>query len=191
MKNKIIQKYTLPRFALFGGYLLVVTSFVGAVINIVDEQKFEEQIHAKHQKNIISAYVLVTCMLLAYLYRDIKNGAKTTLNNAVREYIKNLMDSDKDFADFQHLINNPEVLQHIGNFISNSLRINEQKQIADIIAKTEYIVNPLGIGVAYKQIEQIISDHIHVHPEFVPNLYSEITRAEHIYYWHKENWKQK
>lgn len=191
MKNKIVKKYTLPRFALLGGYALIVISFVGLITNAIDKHQSEKTQHAQYQKIMFSVYGLAASALLAYHYYNTKHDAQKFVNNFVCEYIKNLTNSDTDFAKFQHLINNPQVLQYIGNFISNNLRVSEQKEIINLIEKTEQIVNPLKVEDAYKKIEQIIQNHIHVHPEFIPNIYSEFVRAEHLYYRQNQNSKQK
>ena len=122
---------------------------------------------------------------------SLKSTANDFMLNAAQEYMKNLMKNKPEFKDFAQVIDNPYATKYLTTVISNSLRESEQKQIVKIIDQTERYFEPLQLEQAYKQIEQIINEHVHLHPEFLPSIYREMAYANHTYIWRAQNWKQK
>lgn len=171
----------LPRVIVIGTYVTLVTSAVASAVVLVEKYKNNETCKETTAKvPYIMGFGLIIAVVLWYIIDTNKNMNKFA-KNAAENYIKSALVSHKELGDFNEILSNPRAMQYIATFIANNLRESEQKQIVSIISKTEQAVAPLNMDQAYQQINKIIEEHILLHPEFIPSLYSEMAYANHNY----------
>lgn len=188
-KNQIVKKYVLPRLFVIGGIGVVMTTAACGVVALT--MKHNNQNTKKALLTIpLVGIGFVTAIVIWNALSDKKYATEYT-SNTFGKYIGNLMSENTEFQDFNEVLSNPQAMKYIATVISNSLRKSEQKRILEIMARAEQYIDPLSAEEAYKQIEQVIREHIQLHPEFLPSLYREMAYANHTYIWRAKNWNTK
>ena len=180
MKNKIIKQYLLPRFVFVGMWGVALVPVIYGVTDF--KNKIENKVVQNTAKDpmFLSLITLVAGLIGWYIIGMQKDANKMAISVA-REYINKAIKEHPDLEDFASVLSNDRAMRHVAATIANNLRPSEQKQLKETLMRTQSVIDPLKMEDAYKQVEQIIKDHIHVHPEFLPNLYGEMAYAEHTY----------
>ena len=179
-KNKIIRKYLLPRV-----FFVTALGVVGGAV-VYNAAELKNEVYETNRQHTVTDPFFVACaallaaLVMWYIVGTYKDANKAAVNVA-RDYIKKAIKDYPDLADFESVLSNDRAMKHLAAVIANNLRPSEQKEVKDIVLKTDLIFDPLKKEEAYKQIEQVIKNHIHVHPEFIPNIYGEMGYAEHNY----------
>lgn len=188
-KNQIVKKYVLPRLFVMGSIGALITSAAFGVVALTVKYNNQDQAGKKIPLTV-PFIAFVTSVIILNALSDRKYATEFT-SDKFGKYVKDLMSKNTEFQDFNAVLYNPKAMKYIATVISNSLRDSEQKRILDIMVKSEQYINPLKPEDAYKQIEQIIREHVQLHPEFLPMLYKEMAYANHTYIWRAQNWKAK
>lgn len=180
IKNKIIKQYLLPRFVFVGMWGVALVPVIYGVTDL--KNKIENKVVQNTAKDpmFLSLITLVAGLIGWYVVGMQKDANKMAISVA-REYINKAIKEHPDLEDFASVLSNDRAMRYVAATIANNLRPSEQKQLKETLMRTQSVVEPLKMEDAYKQVEQIIKDHIHVHPEFLPELYGEMAYAEHTY----------
>jgi len=136
----------------------------------------------KHNE-IVNKYLLSTIKSKGpFAFFAEKKQASAFALNAAKVFVKQAIKDYPELQDFKEVLSNPVAMQNVTILISNHLRPSEQQQILDIVKTLPKQPTKSEFVTVFQKIIQIIQGHIHVHPEFIPALYSEMAHESHIIY---------
>ena len=181
-RNKIVSKTLRP----YIGALSVMTIVGLLAIGVFDKVTPKLQKEFNISDNFVFgvnavgigfiAYVFLTAVLCLY------NNANKFANETAKKYISKKIYECPEYDQFQNVLKNPEAIKRIAVLISNELRENEQKRIAEIINKMELPISDEQIDALGNQIVQIFEDHASIHPEFMDHVYAALARESYDIY---------
>ena len=189
--NKIKQKYLTKLAVLYGTYGLAGALALCGVIHTTESAKKDPKTTRIVSTVMYSLSISAVSLMFLWIMLDNNKRANKFALHATQNYIKSVIENDSELKPYESVILNKDAMQQIATTISNHLRPSEQQDVLDVIeslAKQEKITSK-DLDIAYKNIRQIIEDHIHVHPEFMPIIISQLGNADYLAYVKKQQEK--
>lgn len=188
-KNKIVNKHMLSHFdskdlfvfAICGyGLFLTGQGITQSVQDYIDKES--------GAKGFIAGFSLLACSLATLMCMYLigkKKHANKFAAIAAKSYIIEATKDHPEYKDFEEILKNPKAMQDIAAYISNSLRPSERKAVLDIVHAIPEYPTKTELRQALKNINKIVKDHEHVHPEL--NVYGNMARAHLTYIFQDQN----
>jgi len=183
-KNKILQRYLLPKFAIFSvyavvGILLIFTVPSGNEQNSTTMTQTKKSAFSANALNITLAAIIKIAFAYCALYS--KKSADTFAMEATKTYIKQTVTEYPELKKFEKILSNPQAMKNLTNFVSNNLDKSEQTAILDIVETLSGNPNKRQLVKAFTGINNIIDEHIQNNPEFVADLYTTMKNSYNTY----------
>ena len=134
-------------------------------------------------------FLLASIAVVGLVLRADKDIASTV----VHKYLRKEMNEHPELAQYKHILLNPQALEDLATFVSNSLHPSDQKQIIDIVKKCEcglyktLLDYNKTLCATRDEVIKVINNHAAMHPEFAAQLLTMVARADINYAMYETN----
>jgi len=171
-QNKIARKLLRPY--LLGLAVGIPASIASIVLITTNPDKLQNPKNQSTEQPAVAVGAFGVIILLAVVgYFYFKKSLNKSLVESMTKYVEKLMTYDPEMREFKDILDNPNAMKRIANFISNELPDAEQNKIASIIKEINNSKAPETLQQKYDQIVAIIENYAKKYPEkFLDELYA-------------------